>query len=224
MEETDSQSFESFGTSRRTPGKIRVTGEASFSVEADFAEVDLQVEALEFTVSLGRSNAAKVMTKVLKALSAACIADEDVTTRTLSIQPAGERNGYEDYRTVPADGFYVSNSLRVKLRDLEAVGSVIDDAVKAGGDLIRVRSISFGIDNRSTYKDQLLDDAVASATAKARRLAELTGVTLGKPTSISLGHFGDDFEMAYSQPTHATPIRAGGVEVSVNVSIEFAIG
>ena len=224
MEETDSQSSEALGTSRRSPGKIRVTGEASLFVEADFAEVDLQVEALELTVSLARSSAAKVMTKVLKALRTAGIADEDVRTRTLSIQPARERNRYEDYRTMPADGFYVSNSLRVKVCDLETVGSVIDDAVEVGGDLIRVESVSFEIDKRSTYKDQLLGDAVASATSKARRLAELTGVTLGKPTSISLGQFGDLHDVVYSRSTHATPIRAGGVEISENVSIEFAIG
>ncbi len=223
MEESNSRSSNPVGIDRRSIGKIRVTGGASISVEADFAELELEVETLELTVSSARSSAARAMTEVLMALSSAGIADDDVRTGGLSIQPAHRRHQYDNYRTTAPEGFYVSNSLQVRIRDLEAIGSVIDDAVEAGRDLIRVGSISFGIDNCSMHKDKLIDDAVASATAKAHRLADLTGVTLGKPTSISFGQFGEVHEVAYSPSTEATPIRVGGVEVNVDVCIEFAI-
>ena len=166
------------------------------------------------------------MTSIVEVLTAAGVADEDIQTQHLSIQPQYDYSG--EIRELK--GFTVINIVNVTIRAIDSVGAVIDQTVDAGGDLTRVQSIYFSVDDTSSYEDQLIEEAVQDATAKAQRLADLTGVTLGKPISINYGGgvpypvFDRSFGIAMAESAaFDTPISAGEVESSVTVSIIFAI-
>ena len=214
-------------SSANTPqGGISVSGTAAISLAPDTATIVLGVEALHETVAQARADAAAAMTSIVEVLTAAGVADEDIQTQHLSIQPQYDYSS----ETRELIGFTVVNIVNVTIRDIDSVGAVIDQTVDAGGDLTRVQSIYFSVDDTSSYEDQLIEEAVQDATAKAQRLADLTGVTLGKPLSINYGGgvpypvFDRSFGIAMAESAaFDTPISAGEVETSVTVSIIFAI-
>lgn len=209
-----------------TGGGISVSGTASVSLTPDITTLVLGVEALDETVAQARADAAEAMTEIIEVLKSEGIADEDIQTQHLSIQPQYDYSS----ETRKLIGFSVSNIVNVTIRDIDTVGMIIDQAVGAGGDLTRVQSIYFSVDDTSPYENQLIEDAVKDATDKAQHLADLTGVTLGQPISISYGGGApypvfNNFvrlEMAESA-AFDTSISPGEVETSVTVNILFSI-
>ena len=214
------------GSAFTAQGGISVSGTASISLAPDVATIVLGVEALDETVAQARADAAAAMTRIVDVLTAAGVADEDIQTQHLSIQPQYDYSG----ETRELKDFTVVNIVNVTVRDIESVGAVIDQTVDAGGDLTRIQSIYFSVDDTSSYEDQLIEEAVQDATTKAQRLADLTGVTLGKPISINFGGgvpypiLDRSFSVAMAESAaFDTPVRAGEVETSVTVGIIFAI-
>ena len=214
------------GSAYTAQGGISVSGTGSISLTPDVATIVLGVEALDETVAQARADAAAAMTRIVDVLTAAGVADEDIQTQHLSIQPQYDYSS----ETRELKGFTVVNIVNVTVRDIESVGAVIDQTVEAGGDLTRVQSIYFSVDDTSSYEDQLIEEAIQDATTKAQRLADLTGVTLGKPLSINFGGgvpypvFDRSFSIAMAESAaFDTPVRTGEVETSVTVSIIFAI-
>ena len=204
---------------------IRVSGTASISLKPDLARVVLGVESKEDTVAEASDRAASAMNKMLEALRTAGVPSGDIETSHFSIKPSYQSGS--DYDRWLA-GFEVTNKLNVKTRDIDSVGAVIDGAVEAGGNLVKVDYINFHVGDPDQYIERLLAGAVENATRKARRLADLAGVTLGKPLSIDLLGSGADDPypfppVTYSSISSDTPILAGEEAIDVTVNMVFAI-
>ena len=117
-----------------------------------------------------------------------------------------------------------------KIRDIDKAGATIDAVAEAGGDLTRIDSISFSVDDPSGYYEEARQKAMADAKAKGEQLAELAGVTLGKPTYISEGSIymppvtrGSVYEEAVGAPAPETPISPGEMEISLRLQVVYAI-
>ena len=126
-------------------------------------------------------------------------------------------------------GFNVTNQLTVNVRDLDAVGGIIDDVAEAGGDLIRFRGISFTIEDTEELQDQARAAAVADLTEKATQVADLTGVELGRLVFISetggpiVTPSAVQERVAFASAA-PTPILAGVLDVVVTLQAAFDIG
>jgi uncharacterized protein YggE len=123
-------------------------------------------------------------------------------------------------------GYQVSNRITVKIRDLDAVGGIIDEVVWAGGDLTRFQGVSFSIENPKPLEEQARAAAGADLMDKAKQLAKLSGVELGTLVSISESggsprRIGEMEFLPDSTPT--TSIGPGEVEVMVTLQATFAI-
>ncbi len=127
-------------------------------------------------------------------------------------------------------GYRVTNMVTAKIRAMDQVGAVIDAVAVAGGDLTRIDSIGFSIDEPSAYYDEARTKAMADAAAKAGQLAELAGVKLGKPTYITENtyypypDYREDFsgKVAGVQAME-TPISPGEMEITMNVQVTYEI-
>ena len=109
---------------------VHVSGTASISLKPDVAKVVLGVEALDDTVAEASEQATAAMTKILDALTTTGVPSEDIQTSHFSIKPSySSRSDYTRW----LEGFEVTNTLNVKVRDIDSVGQVIDRAVEAGG-------------------------------------------------------------------------------------------
>ena len=214
---------------------IWVTGEGSVTLEPDLAVLGLGVEARGETVSEALADASTAMDAVLGALRSRDLQDRDVQTRNFNVRPE-----YEYQEVVQSGarrqvrvlvGYVVSNTVTVKIRDLNSVGVVIDDVVTAGGDATRIDDVGFTVDDQSAYAEELRSKAVADAMAKARHFASLAGVSLGEPTFISEAAAGvpiqpvyaESFALAKAVSAPATSISGGELELRMSVQVLFEI-
>ena len=125
----------------------------------------------------------------------------------------------------------MNNTVSAKVRELESLSDVIDDAAEAGGDIIVVNSIQFMIEDTTPLQTQARGLAVKNAEAKAQTLADASGVTLGKPITITETSHAASPPIAYAEEAafaadaarSKTPIEAGELTVTVNITIVYEI-
>ena len=215
---------------------IWVSGQGKITLEPDLAVLNLGVETTGKTVADAREQAATAMDAIVASLTGNGIEAKDIQTRFFNISPQYEwteviQNGVRTNKQVLV-GYRVSNSAAVKIRDLSAVGTIIDDVAGAGGDATRINGISFTVEDTSPLMTQLREDAVADALAKAAQFARLTGVSLGRLMFISetggalpqVRNFGDvALERSFALAAPDTSISGGELEISLSVQAVFAI-
>lgn len=206
---------------------IHVTGSGSVTGEPDIATLYLGVSVEKKSVEAAREEAASAMTAVIESLKANNIAENDIQTENFSIYPQYD---YTDEGRV-LRGYRVNNTVNTTVRELESLSDIIDDAIGAGGDIVVVNSIQFMIEDPTPLQAQARTLAVENAKAKARTLAEASDVTLGKPITISettytVGPpiaYAESAEFAADMARSATPIEAGELTVTINVTIVYEI-
>jgi uncharacterized protein YggE len=206
---------------------IWVNGQGSVTVEPDIATLRLGIESEADTVSEAQSQAAEAMINVMDSLDDNGIADRDIQTQYFSIHRETQWDWDKEEEVFV--GYRVSNMVIVKIRDIEKIGTIIDDAAQAGGDFIRIDSINFSVDDPTEYYEEAREEAIADAKTKAEQLAKLAGVTLGKPTFISenmistppIPMTGRAFDEAPG--AFITPISPGELEVNLNLQVTYAI-
>ena len=209
---------------------IWVSGEGKVTAVPDVAILRLGIEAQETTVAQAQSEATEAMGKVMAALTGNGVAEKDIQTQYFSIRQVTRWNDTREEEVVI--GYQVRNTVSAKIRDIETAGAIIDAVAAAAGDLTRIDSISFSVDDPSVYYEEARDKAMADAQAKAGQLAELAGVKLGKPTYITEGiqvpptiYPRAEFNvMPAPAPAPAIPpISPGETEIILSVQVAYAI-
>jgi len=214
---------------------IWVNGHSMIDVEPDLAILMLGVEARELTVAEARDAAAGAMTALREALTGLGVAEDDVVTTSFSISPqtvwVEVKDSIGTHGEPRITGYIVSNSLRVKIRSLDDVGDIIDSAADAGGNLVRINSISFTVDDASGFGQQLRQLAAADAKAKAELYAAAMGVQLGP--LVYLTEAGSsvpvmkapmaEMAMAGFDSRASTPISGGDVSLTTDIQAAFSI-
>jgi len=206
---------------------IWVTGQGKVTAVPDIATLRLGIEAQETSVAEAQTQAAEAMDNVMTALTENGVAKKDIQTQYFSIRQVTTWDREKEEETVV--GYRVTNMVTAKIRDIDKVGSIIDAVAEAGGDLTRINSIGFSVDDPSAYYEEARQKAMADAKAKGEQLAELAGVTLGKPTYISEGISypiyprGVVYEEAVAAPAPETPISPGEMEISLSLQVVYAI-
>jgi uncharacterized protein YggE len=146
---------------------------------------------------------------------------KDMQTSDLSIS-----QNYDQHGNIT--GYSVSNMVTVTLHDLSTAGDVIDAGAAAVGNDITFNGVQLSIDDTSALLRQARENAVKKAIAHARQLADAAGMKLGTVRKI------DDTGTAVPPPVFfsngfaaqraaATPIEAGSQQLSVDVSLTFAV-
>lgn len=203
-------------------GTLSVTGSASVSVQPDGSSLDLTVSRLESTASLAQTRANVTMARVLSALMQEGLEAADL--RTLRISLFEEFDFTESGRE--RIGFRFSNTIRVTIDGVEALGDVIDAAVGAGGDDVSLGGIQFLVSNRSQIEDEVRLSAIDDAIAKAQAMAARAGVELGRAIVIEEIGFATPSrvpEIAFDEAVVATPVFGGTDEITVSVRMVFEI-
>ena len=209
------------------PRRIVVLGEGEASVKPDIAILSLAV--MREAPSAGEALAlnSKAMNDVIAALKTAGVADRDLQTAGVQINPRYDYvNNPDGTQVTRLAAYQVTNTVTVRVRDLAKTGEIIDKAVSLG--VNQGGSVTFTNDDPKATLTEARKKAVANALDKARTLAEAAGVTLGQVMEIS--------DLAYAQPplpiqakafdsaaAEATPIEAGETAYRVQVSVTFAL-
>ncbi len=203
---------------------IDVTGSGRVESAPDLADIQLGVTIQEESASAASAAAAGTMTAVIDALLAAGIAETDIQTTQLSLNPV------YDWEDSPPDieAWEAANIVTVTLRDVSAIGDVVDAAIAAGA--TTVNSISFRMSDPSQAQAAARSAAVADAQAKAEQLAEAAGVAISGVISITESGQQDtptlylnEARMAGAGAAAPTPVLPGEVATWVSVAIQYAI-
>ena len=227
------------GTVAAGEAGIWVTGEGSVTMEPDLAVLRLGVEVIALPLSDANATAATAMAAIMESLAANGVEEKDIQTHDFDIRPRYEwvEEVSDDGRRSGRDelvGYRVRNNVTAKVRDLDTIGAVIDDAILAGGDATRFDDLRFTVEDTSEVMEDLREAAVMDAMDKAQRMADTAGVTLGSLAYIadargsggSPVYFESAALRAAPAPAAAAPVTSisgGELEVTLFVNAAFAI-
>ena len=204
-------------------GTIVVSGTGRVAVVPDVAELRLGVAVSRPSVEAARSAAAEAMAAILAAVVGAGVAQRDVRTTLVSVQP---RYDYRDGKAPTLVGYDLTNIVEITARDLANLGAIIDGALSAGA--TSLDGLSFRVDDPREAERAARTAAVAEARSRAAVLAEAAGVAITGVTDIVEG----GPPPSWPQPKAArmlqaadagTPVEAGTTEIEVTVTVTFRI-
>jgi hypothetical protein len=204
---------------------IRVTGEAIVTVKPDQAIIDIGVVTQAATAQAAASQNAQKTDAVISDLKRVLGASADIKTISYSVQP--------NYR-YPRDGgqptiagYNASNTVQVKINDLNQVGKVIDTATQSGAN--NINALRFTLRDEQAARTQALQEAAVKARAKAQALATALGLRVQRILHVEEGgqishplpiNGRAMVEMAQAAPT---PIEAGTIEIRATVTMMVEI-
>jgi hypothetical protein len=207
---------------------ISVSGTGHIVLTPDTADLRLGVSSTAKTVKAARSAAATSMTAVIASLKSLGIADKDIQTTTLSLQPVYDYS----YNTNPPKltGYQLSNAIAVTVRDLDKLGDAIDNSLAAGATTLD--GVSFRVADQTAAEQQARQAAMDEAKAKAKTLADAAGISISGVASISETvapvpypvYYGLGATAGAPQADVKTPVAAGSTEVTVTVAVVYLIG
>jgi uncharacterized protein YggE len=173
-----------------------------------------------------RANAEQ-MAKVVAAIKAAGIAERDVQTSGVNLNPQYK---YGENQPPTITGYQAINNVNIVVRDIAKLGKIMDALVATGAN--QINGPTFDLDDAK--KEAAYDEARRSAVEKARARAEMYAKTLGKKVSriVSISE-GGSFAPPRPMPMMAmkamdrmesTPISPGENTLSVNLDVVFELG
>lgn len=162
---------------------VRVSGDAEVMVVPDEAVMRLGVETLDADLSEAVAQNARAVAAVTAVARRAGVAEVDVATDYLDVQPQRTTRETRGIRVPEVYGYRVRRAITVTLRDLAAFDALLRDAVAAGANY--VHGIDFQTSELRRYRDQARAEAVQAARDKAQALAAGLGQTLGAPRSVT---------------------------------------
>jgi uncharacterized protein YggE len=208
------------GTNDAMARTITVTGMGDIKAAPDQAHLSAGVVTNGRTAAEALAVNSRAMNRVFATLRRLNIADRNIQTSGFTIQPLYDPNDSRPPRKIV--GYEVTNTVTVTVRGVANTGPVIDALVGAGSN--RAAGVHFTIADPKPLERMARRKAVAEAVAKARTLAEASGVRLGRIVAITeSGGYPPPRPYLMHRTAAATPVAAGEATVQVNVSIVYEI-
>jgi len=213
------------------PGTITVSGEGKIQVTPDVAEMSFgMTTGVQTTAKAASDKVSNDMRKILAAVKAQGIEDKDITTENFYLSPVYDwTDGRQRLR-----GYEATQSLRVKVRNLDKVGDVLTAATDNGAN--QAGGVQFTLEDPEGKKDEARTEAIANAKKKAEELAAQLGQELGDVQSFNENSGGWYPPMMYAREAYATggmdgdmakaqsaPMPAGEQDLTVSVTITYEL-
>ncbi|MCA1781213.1 MAG: SIMPL domain-containing protein [Intrasporangiaceae bacterium] len=156
------------------PACVDVTGAGSASAVPDMVNLDLRVTRDGISVSQTLRDVDEVVVAVQAVLGAGGIPERDVATTSTGIHQRYDHQGQ------PTAGFSGHHTLRVGVRDLDAVSHLVDAAVEVAADALLIDGITLAIADPAPLLTTARERAFADARARAQEYARFAGRSLGE--------------------------------------------
>ena len=203
---------------------LTITGSATVTLKADYAEVSVGVSTTAPTVAEAtRLNTQDIRT-VIDALKDAGIPEEDIATSSYSVYAQYDYSSLTGAQTLA--GYNVTNQLMVIIRDMEHIGATLDKATEAGAN--NIYNIQFLSTKTDEAQDEAMVYAVQDALRRAQLLAGAAGLTLGGIVSISDSSSGwvtstRTYESKVTMDAVSNAILPDNASVSASVTMVFEL-
>ncbi len=162
---------------------ITVSGEAEVQVTPDEVVMTLGVETFDKDLRQVRRLNDQRIKDVLAAVTAAGVANKDVRTDYLNLQPEYEDRDASHRRILR--GYVQRTTMVITLRDVSKFEALLTGTLRAGVEYIH--GIDFRTSEMRKYRDEARVLAIKAAREKAIALAAVLDQQIGRPTSITEG-------------------------------------
>ena len=206
------------GAAQAADRQITVVGDANVSVAPDAAMIRLGVTSQGKNAREASDANAKQMTTVLAALKDAGVADRDVQTSRLSLQPQYEQGKAGAARLL---GFQVTNQVTIRIREIDKFPGILDRAIAAGAN--EMSGIEFIVSEQSKLLDQARDEAIADARRKAELYVKAAGGKLGPVVSIAEEGAPPPIRPAAAMRAASVPIAPGEQTLRAVVAVSYEL-
>jgi uncharacterized protein YggE len=213
---------------------ISTNGSAEIHVKPDLADLSFEIEIRNVDLTVARKQQAAVITKLLGALRAAGIGEQDLQTSQVIIKPVWNERHLANIATVR---FYsVTQTISCTLHDVDKVPDITTAALAAG--VTDVSPAVFRTSDLRKYRDEARVQAIRAAKEKAVALASELGAKVGKPQTISEYqnyYWGNQLAGSNSMQNVSTAAPGGGGEealatfapgmitVTANIQVTFQL-
>ena len=207
------------------PG-LTVVGTGTIEAKPDIVYLTLGVDIKADNAASVVSDASTRMDRILAALKAAGVAEEDIHTSSYNLwveqrydPQTGQPTGVIDY--------HIMHTVRATVRDIDKVGTVLSAAVEAGA--TTVQEVSFSVADPDKLATEARQKAIADAQKRAQEMAGALGITLGKVVSVSEsgGYTPTPYYMdgkgGAAEYAASVPLPAGTFSVSISVVVVYEL-
>lgn len=210
-------------------GTIAIDGHGEVTAAPDTAYVTSGVTTQGETARDALDANSAAMADLIAALKDAGIAERDIQTAGFAVNPnyvysdQRDENGYN--KAPKINGYEVSNSVTVRVRALDTLGSVLDRAVTVGANT--VNGVSFSVADPTELYQQARKQAFADAKAKAELYAQAAGsalsdiVTIAEKQGYSAPQPYAVKALAEGAPRADVPVQAGELSFATDVSVTW---
>ncbi len=206
---------------------LSVSADGSSKRVPDVATISTGVVTRAADANAAMRDNANQMTKVMAAIKAAGVAERDIQTSGVNLNP---NYNYTPNKPPKITGYEARNTVSVKVRDIAKLGKVMDSLVAAGAN--DLNGPSFEVDK----PDEAYDEARRGALEKAQARAEMYAKALGLRVRriVSIDESGSSFPrpipmmamkaMAAAAPAADTEVSPGEANLSAHLNVVFELG
>jgi uncharacterized protein YggE len=185
----------------------------------DSVTITLAVETFAATTVEVLGVLSEKSTALTDYLKGAGVAAEDLQSTSLSAYPM---YGNFDPGTAPAiTGYQASVTVNVRSADLAAASVLVDGAVVAVGDALRIQGLNWSLGDNEAVLAEARADGVAKAKVQAEQLARASGLRLGGIMSVAAPSDPNSY-MSSGYGPEGIPFNPGTQEMQVAVTVTFA--
>ena len=201
---------------------IRVSGNATVTVAADTATLQIGVTTRKDTVAEAQQENSEIMHRVIRAVLDTGVAENDVITSQFNVFTGRDYGTDEKGNETVREYYEVNNMLSVVVREMSLLGKVLDAGMAAGAN--QTYGISFSSTKENEAYQKALTRAVEDAQQKAQVLAAAAGKTLGEilVMDASQGGYYYGISNTFKAAADATGSAVVGGDVSVSASVVLA--
>jgi uncharacterized protein YggE len=206
----------SYAKEEPIPSTIEVVGKAAVMTMPNVATVTFAVETNSSKAQQAVRENAKETEKLLNALKDIGGQKSQIKTSAFSLTPIYDK----DNRFQPK-GYRVTNTVIVETKEIDQVGTFIDEASKAG--VSRIGSLTFSTDGEEKLREEAAVQAVNQAKYIAADLAKAAGLTIKRIVRISYTPRGPGplLRMEAMAAAARTPIEVGEITLEETVHVVF---
>jgi len=199
---------------------INATGEVTRV--PDVAVISAGVVSRSPTATAALQDSASKMSQVLAALKQAGVADRDIQTSNVSLNPEYR---YPENQSPELVGYTASNSVTVRFRDVRNSGKILDALVREGAN--QINGPTLVVDKPEAALDEARAKAIATGRARAELYARSLGMRVARIVSVSeSGGYSVPPPvpmMARMEAAPATKIEPGEQKLQVNLAMVFEL-
>lgn len=202
--------------------KVVATGEVRRA--PDVAQLGVGVVTTANDAKSALAANATQMASLVKAVRGAGIADRDIQTSGVNLQP---QYAYRENQAPALTGYQAQNRVSVTVRDIGKTGDVIDAFVAAGAN--QIDGPSFTLDKPEAALDEARKLALENARARAELYAKALGVQVSRIVSVDESGAGFDPPMpmvrakAMMADAATTPVMPGEQSHSATLTVVFEL-